>query len=428
MMRHSGKLGLAVAALSLGLLGGTAAPLPATAGTETKLDERIEWDENPGLVAQWFSHVSIKTDRIAQAHQGMNIPGLLNAEGEPKWGSPYFFFGMEGGKYLPEHLLMCIDVFHDDYHVPEGSAYIDLVDAVPEATAREIHYTINAALEMASARGLVIRTDGSIPLEFTTRESAAMVLAAQVKSWHLYSRDYRAKPMPNIALDDFEPRANDGTIVDLSAEYAALEARVEQYRQSPHFADRTVELATAGTLSDPGLSGFRVALDPESSTPGFEDYVDVTIDEDNVMHLTRLAPTDEPIRLAFTSMFDHSAGGIHLSGAIRAMGQQAKAVVGGYFHETFTVTVDMPPIEVLERDVPEEPTAPLPIVDETPEEAGESPAGSVATPAASANDEAGSLAETGSSVSTALLWSAGALCALGIALVVARLIKRRRQA
>ena len=75
---------------------------------------------------------------------------------------PYYFLGRDPatGAYLPDSILVCIDVLHVDYRVPDGSEYFDLATLVPEETAVRISRTLNAGLQLAAQRGLTIVTDG----------------------------------------------------------------------------------------------------------------------------------------------------------------------------------------------------------------------------------------------------------------------------
>ncbi|CAM5413544.1 hypothetical protein [Leifsonia shinshuensis] len=249
----------------------TEAPRAAAAGPGVIAG--IDWETRPTLYGGVYSHVRLDVDRIEAAHAGLPLPALRHANGDPVVGMPYYFLGRDPvtGAYLPESVLVCIDILHVDYRVPDGSEYFDLASLVPEETAVRISRTLNAGLQLAAERGLAIATDGSQPLTFRTVEASDIMLAAQITAWYLFARDNVSQPLPHLELSDFSvdkrfasPDGGVETIPDvpLASLFEELDRLVERFEATPGFTRRRSR-STSGSRSP---TRTRSAASPCSST------------------------------------------------------------------------------------------------------------------------------------------------------------------
>lgn len=333
-------------------LAGIVEAAPRAAADQPRDISDIDWEARSTLYGSTYSRVTLDAERLEQVHAGMSTPSLWTSDGAPMWGMPYYFLGKDPatGEYLPEHILVCIDILHVRYEVPDGSQYFDLASLVPEETAVQISRTLNAGLQAARERGLEIATDGSRPLTFTTTEASDIMLAAQITAWQLFARDNLSQPLPYLERGDFSLDKNvpaaDGPGVqkihdyDLSAQYAELDALVERYAAAPGFAGSPLRLdGRSTTLTDPAaLRGFTLELDPAASTPGYDAYLDVETSKTGEITLTKKKAVDRPLSLGFRKSFTHGVGGgASLGTGVRAANDQIKTVLSNVHTESFSI-------------------------------------------------------------------------------------------
>ncbi|MFF2773194.1 hypothetical protein ACFVUP_39475, partial [Streptomyces bacillaris] len=239
---------------------------------------------------------------------------------------PYYFLGTDPatGRYLPENILVCIDILHVNYEVPDGSEYFDLATLVPEETAVRISRVLNAGLHAAQERGLAIATDGSRPLTFRTAEASEIMLAAQIQAWYLFARDNVSQPLPYLELGDFSVPG-----VDLPALHAELARLMDRFDSAPDFGSDPVTFGERVTLTDDAaLRGFTVEVDPAASTPGYGDYLGATTLPDGSIHIVKKKPIDRELRIGFRKTFSHGLGdGSALGTGVRAANDQIKTVL-----------------------------------------------------------------------------------------------------
>lgn len=326
---------------------------PAAAADPLRDIAQIEWEADGGTFGKNFSAVRLNADRIEAAHEGMPVPKLRYSTGQPIQGQPYYFFGKDPdtGKYLPSSILLCIDMLHIDYEVPDGSEYFDLATLVPAETSVRISRTINAGLQLAGRNGLYISTDGSKPLSFLGDKGQDIMVAAQIMAWHLFARDNVSAPLPFLERSDFSvdktvPVAGGGateTIVDydVTSWFAQIDELVERYALAPAFDTSPVRFADGSvTLTDPeALSGFAIDVDATASTPGWDAYLTVTTKSDGTIQLTRKRTIDRPLTLGFVKKFKHGLGADGLASGVRAANHQFKTVLSNVYTETFAVPV-----------------------------------------------------------------------------------------
>ena len=350
MKRIGTRIGSArafVAALGVALGALTAAPHAEAAPRDIS---DIHWESTPSLLGATYRRVDLDVDRIEKAHQGMHTPRLRHAGGEPVWGIPYYFLGTDPatGAYLPESILVCIDILHVMYQVPDGSEYFDLATVVPPETAVRISRVLNAGLQAARERGLEIATDGSRPLTFRTAEASELMLAAQIQAWYLFARDNVLEPLPYLELGDFSvDRRTVGpggvTVsvepVDLPALHSELDALVSRFEAAPDFGPDPIRFADRVTLTDPdALGGFTLEVDPAASTPGYDDYLGATTSADGSIHITKKKPLDKPVSLGFRKTFTHGlGGGTPLGSGVRAANDQIKTILSNLFESRFEI-------------------------------------------------------------------------------------------
>jgi len=342
------------AAVALGVaLTGWAAAAPPAEAARPRLIADVDWDTRPTLYGGLYSHVRLDVERIEKAHEGLPVPALRMPNGEPVFGMPYYFLSRDPatGAYLPDSILVCIDVLHVDYRVPDGSEYFDLATLVPEETAVRISRTLNAGLQLAAQRGLTIATDGSQPLTFRTAEASDVMLAAQISAWHLFARDNVSQPLPHLELRDFSvdkrvvaPGGGTQTLtdIDLTPQFAELDREVARFDAAPTFTADPVSFGERVSLSDPdALAGFSVEVDPARSTPGYDDYLGVATSPDGSIQLTKKKPVDRPLSLGFRKTFAHGlGGGPFLGTGVRAANDQIKTVLSNVFESAFELAVD----------------------------------------------------------------------------------------
>ncbi len=356
-MKRIGKrltAGLAFAVASGFTLGGLLAITPGASAAEKPVDfSKIEWEPDGGTFSRSFSAVRLDADRVEAAHAGMPTPNLRYGNGTPMTGQPYYFWGKDPatGKYLPSSILLCIDMLHIDYEVPDGSEFFDLATLVPADTAVRISRTINAGLQLAEKNGLRISKDGSKPLSFVGDKPQDIMVAAQIMAWHLFARDNMAAPLPYLERSDFSvdkkvPVVGGGATeliehYDLTSYYAQIEELVERYSVEPAFDTSPVRIGNGKvTLADPAaLNGFEIEVDPATSTPGYGDYLTVTPTFSGTIELTRKRTIDRPLTVGFVKKFRHGLGAEGLEAGVRAANHQFKTVLSNVYTETFSVDV-----------------------------------------------------------------------------------------
>ncbi|WP_434315386.1 hypothetical protein [Leifsonia sp. P73] len=261
MKRIGTRIGSALAfVIALGVaLGALTASAPRAEATPREFSN-LQWESTPNLLAATYRRVDLDVERIEKAHEGMHTPRLRHPGGQPVWGIPYYFLGVDPatGGYRPDSILVCIDVLHVDYQVPDGSEYFDLASVVPAETAVRISRVLNAGLQLAQERGLSIATDGSRPLTFNTAEASEVMLAAQIEAWHLFARDNLLEPLPYLERGDFSVGG-----VDLPALHAELDALLARFEATPDFASAPSRSPTGSPSPTPTSS----AVSPWRSTP-----------------------------------------------------------------------------------------------------------------------------------------------------------------
>lgn len=345
---------LAFAVASGITLGGLVAVAPEAraAGGQDDL-AAIEWQARTGLFNGAYSNVRLDVERLERVHEGMTIPKLRNSSGQPIEGVPHFFLGKdpETGAFLPEDILMCIDMLHVTYQVPDGSEYFDLATLVPRETAVGISQTLNAGLQLAKSAGLRIATDGTQPLTFATDAASDVMLAAQLKAWHLFARDNSAEPLPGLELRDFSvdkritpPGGGERETIenfDLSDQYAQIDELVRRYREVPAFSTAPIQLdGTRTTVTDPvALSGFELEVDPATSTSGYERYISVATKSGKI-EITRVRPLDRPLTIGFRKKFAHGLGADGAASGVRAANDQIKTVLANVYTTEFSLPID----------------------------------------------------------------------------------------
>ncbi|MEY9852160.1 putative repeat protein (TIGR01451 family) [Leifsonia sp. EB41] len=337
MKRIGTRIGSALAfVVTLGVaLGGLTAS--ATRAEAARRDfSGLHWEATDTLLGSTYRRVDLDVDRIEKAHEGLHTPKLRLASGAPVWGMPYYFLGVDPatGTYRPDSILVCIDVLHVDYQVPDGSEYFDLATVVPPETAVRISRVLNAGLQAAQERGLSIATDGSRPLAFTTAEASEIMLAAQVEAWYLFAKDNLLEPLPYLERGDFSVGG-----VDLPALHAELDALLARFEATPDFASDPITFADRVTLTDAdALRGFTLEVDPATSTPGYGDYLGATTSADGSIRVAKKKPLDKPVTLGFHKTFTHSLGaGSPLGSGVRAANDQIKTVLSNLFAAPFEV-------------------------------------------------------------------------------------------
>ncbi|MCI0157217.1 DUF11 domain-containing protein [Leifsonia shinshuensis] len=356
-MKRIGKrltAGLAFAVASGFTLGGLIAVSPGTSTAAVPQDpSAIEWETRTGLFNGIYSNVRLDVERLERAHEGITIPRLRGADGLPIEGVPHFFLGKDPatGRYLPSTILVCIDMLHVNYQVPDGSKFFDLAILVPRETAVGISHVLNAGLQLAKDEGLRIATDGSRPLTFSTDEASDIMLAAQLKAWHLFARDNIAQPLPKLELSDFSvdkrvTPAGGGPSelvanVDLTDQFAQIDELVRRYGAAPAFTAAPVQLGgPVTTLTDPtALGGFELEVDPEASTPGYDRYVTVETGSGRI-EISRARPVDRPLTIGFRKKFAHGLGADGFASGVRAANDQIKTVLANVFAEAFSLPIE----------------------------------------------------------------------------------------
>lgn len=356
-MKRIGKrltAGLAFAVASGFTLGGIIAITPgASASAELPDPSAIEWQARTGLFNGAYSNVRLDVERLERVHEGMTIPKLRNSAGEPIDGVPHFFLGKdpETGAFLPENILMCIDMLHVLYRVPDGSEYFDLATLVPRETAVGISHTLNAGLQLAKGAGLRIATDGTQPLTFTTDSASDIMLAAQLKAWHLFARDNVAQPLPRLELRDFSvdkritpAGGGEGVTIenfDLTDRFAEIDELVRRYAQAPAFSTTPIQLdGTTTTVTDPmALSGFELEVDPATSSSGYDRYVTVATTSGKI-EITRVRPLDRPLTIGFRKKFAHGLGVDGAASGVRAANDQIKTVLANVYTTEFSLPIE----------------------------------------------------------------------------------------
>jgi uncharacterized repeat protein (TIGR01451 family) len=354
--------GLAFAVASGFTLGGLIVLTPAiSAEVPTDLSD-IEWEPRPTLYGGAYSVIRLDADRVERAHEGMSIPNLRHGDGGPITGSPYYFFGKDPdtGRYLPSNILVCIDMLHIDYEVPEGSEYFDLATLLPRETAVRISQTLNAGLQLAGQHGMRINTGGGQPLSFPVGSRAAdYMMAAQITAWHLFARDNLAEPLPHLERSDFAVdrvrTGSGGTVetivdVDLSKQFAEIDELIERYRTEPTISSAPARLgAGTTTVADPALNGFEVEVDPATSTPGYDAYVTIATKKDGTISFTKKRTIDKPLTIGFRKKFGHGLGTNGLASGVRAANHQFKTSLSNIYTESFTLPVAVDDGSVLVR-------------------------------------------------------------------------------
>lgn len=360
MKRIGTRITAAIAfVVTMGVALAALAEAPRAAHARPGAIAGVDWDTRPTLYGGLYSHVRLDVERIEAAHAGLPLPALRHSNGDPVVGMPYYFLGRDpgSGAYLPESVLVCIDILHVDYRVPDGSEYFDLTTLVPEETAVRISRTLNAGLQFAAERGLSIAADGSQPLTFRTAEASDIMLAAQIAAWHLFARDNVSQPLPYLELSDFSvdrrTMGPDGVTVvvepvDLTALHAELDALLARFETTPDFGPDPLTFADRVTLTDAGaLGGFTLEVDPAASTPGYDDYLGATMSTDGSIHVTKKKPLDRPVTLGFRKMFAHGlGGGTPLGSGVRAANDQIKTVLSNLFESGFEVPFARDPAPV----------------------------------------------------------------------------------
>lgn len=354
MKRIGTRIGSALAfVVALGLaLGALTASAPRAEAAPRDFSG-LQWEATGTLLGADYLRVDLDVDRIEKAHEGLHTPKLRHAGGQPVWGMPYYFLGVDPatGMYRPDSILVCIDVLHVDYQVPDGSEYFELATVVPAETAVRISRVLNAGLQLAQERGLSIATDGSRPLTFDTAEASEVMLAAQIEAWHLFARDNLLEPLPYLERGDFSVGG-----VDLPGLHAELDALLARFEASPGFASAPLTFADRVTLTDAdALRGFTLEIDPATSTHGYDDYLGVTISADGSLRVTKKKPLDQPVTLGFRKTFTHAlGGGSPLGTGVRAANDQIKTVLSNLFAAGFEVPfaedfgpLDPPPQDAL---------------------------------------------------------------------------------
>lgn len=336
--------------VALGLtLGALTASAPRAEAAPPDISD-LQWEATPSLLGGTYRRVDLDVDRIEKAHEGMHTPRLRLSGGEPVWGIPYYFLGVDPatGKYRPDSILVCVDILHVKYQVPDGSEYFDLATVVPPETAVRISRVLNAGLQAAQERGLTIATDGSRPLTFRTAEASELMLAAQIEAWYLFARDNLLEPLPYLERGDFSvERRTTGpggvTLsvepVDLPALHARLDALLARFESAPDFGSAPIRFADRITLTDAeALGGFTLEIDPATSTPGYDDYLGATTSADGSIHITKKKSLDRPVTLGFRKTFTHGlGGGSPLGSGVRAANDQIKTVLSNLFDAAFEV-------------------------------------------------------------------------------------------
>ncbi|MEN2741820.1 DUF11 domain-containing protein [Microbacterium sp. X-17] len=356
MKRIGTRIGSALAfvvALGVALGGLTTAP---SADAAQRDFSGLQWEATGTLLGADYLRVDLDVDRIEEAHKGLHTPKLRHAGGQAVWGMPYYFLGVDPatGMYRPDSILVCIDVLHVDYQVPDGSEYFELATVVPPETAVRISRVLNAGLQTAQERGLSIATDGTRPLTFRTAEAAEVMLAAQVEAWYLFAKDNLLEPLPHLERGDFSAVG-----VDLPALHAELDALLARFEATPDFASDPVTFADRVTLTDAdALRGFTLEVDPATSTPGYDDYLGVTTSADGSLHVTKKKPLDRPVTLGFRKTFTHAlGGGSPLGSGVRAANDQIKTVLSNLYAAGFEVPFaeDFGPLDPPPQDPPAQP-------------------------------------------------------------------------
>ena len=355
-MKRIGKrltAGLAFAVASGFTLGGLITIAPTASADPLRDIADIEWEADGGVFSRGFSAVRLDADRVEAAHAGMPTPPLRFADGSPITGQPYYFFGKDPatGTYLPSSILLCIDMLHIDYEVPDGSEFFDLATLVPEETAVRISRTINAGLQLAVKSGLRISTDGSKPMGFVGEKPQDIMVAAQIMAWHLFARDNVSAPLPNLERSDFSvdkkvPVVGGGAVeliehYDLTSYFAQIDELIDRYAVEPAFDTAPVRIGNVTvTLADPpALNGFELEVDPATSTPGYDAYLTVSTKADGSIALTRKRTIDRPLTLGFVKKFRHGLGADGLASGVRAANHQFKTVLSNVYTESFTVPI-----------------------------------------------------------------------------------------
>ncbi|MGJ4843092.1 hypothetical protein [Leifsonia sp. Le1] len=336
----------------------------------------LDWEERPSIARRGqFSPVAVDVERLELVHAGMDLPSMRQSDGTPVVGLPYYFFGKDPhtGRYLPEYVALCIDIFHMSFHIEKDSDYYDLTRLVPADTAREIIDTVNAGVQLASEVGLDIRVDGSVPLTVTTDEAGEYLLAAQRKAWYLFAKNSLTHPLPHMRLDDLRvtrPANGDESApqpYDLSEATADVEDTVRRYRSTPSSAEQTHMIDTRLVLSDAdALDGFEVLFDDEHSTPDARDYVDVRIHRDGDITITERKPLDDDLTLAFTKEYPHGlGGGDYPYSAVQAtLNDQTKGLISNHDEAAFSLSLSRTSPTVETPDEPEDPPRPPGAVDD----------------------------------------------------------------
>lgn len=337
MKRIGTRIGSALAfVVTLGVaLGGLTASAPR-AEAALRDFSGLRWEATDTLLGSTYRRVDLDVDRIEKAHEGLHTPKLRLASGAPVWGMPYYFLGVDPatGTYRPDSILVCIDVLHVDYQVPDGSEYFDLATVVPPETAVRISRVLNAGLQAAQERGLSIATDGSRPLTFDTAEASEIMLAAQVEAWYLFAKDNLLEPLPYLERGDFSVGG-----VELPALHAELDALLARFETTPDFASDPIMFADRVTLTDAdALRGFTLEVDPATSTPGYDDYLGARTSAVGSIRVAKKKPLDKPVTIGFRKTFTHALGGgsPHGSG-VRAANDQIKTVLSNLFAAPFEV-------------------------------------------------------------------------------------------
>ncbi len=344
--------GLAFAVASGFTLGGLVAFSPASADPLKDISD-IEWEPRPTLYGGTYSSIRLDADRVERAHEGMKTPNLRYGNGEPINGAPYYFFGKDPGtgKYLPSNILVCIDMLHIDYEVPDGSEYFDLATLVPQATAVQISRTLNAGLQLAGQNGMRISTSGSQPVSFLPGVLGGdYMMAAQITAWYLFARDNIAQPLPNLERSDFsvdrKQTVDGGGAVetienfDLSKQFNEIDELIRRYESEPAISSAPARLGYGTTtLADPALKGFELEIDPTTSTPGYADYVTVTTKKDGTIDFLKKRTIDKPLTVGFRKKFGHGLGADGLSSGVRAANHQIKTSLANIYTESFTLPV-----------------------------------------------------------------------------------------
>lgn len=354
-MKRIGKqlrAGLAFALAGGFTLGGLMASAPSAAADQPTDLSAIEWEPRSDLFGRTFGPVRLDADRVERVHAGMDTPRLRMSDGSPIWGAPHFFLGKdpETGAYLPANILMCIDMLHVDYEVPDGSEYFDLATLVPAETAVRISRTLNAGLQLARQNGLRINLSGKLPLDFTAPKSQDYMMAAQIAAWHAFARDNATAPLPHLERSDFSvdktvPVIGGGAVetvedYDLSKPFAEIDELVARYGTVPAISSAPVRIdGTTTSVGDPALAGFELEIDPEASTPGFDAYVGLTTKRDGTIELRKKRSIDKPLTIGMRKKFSHGLGMDGLASGVRAANHQFKTPLSNIFTESFALRV-----------------------------------------------------------------------------------------